>query len=446
MTTLIKMDQTGPIENHKKEQVNENFEQEDANGKSKLTNFQKYAENNSVGGLQYVLLSSSKIRRLVWLVIILVSVAVSLYLVRNSFSKLINPPTSTTISFIPKHTLEFPAVSICETSALSSELLDDESIPIDKVRELFINETDDCEMIDEDINLDIVNVVEEDPDYSIFSCSLGELACDPYEDFYFSFNELHSCYTFNSDFGKLSLSKVNGTGAHQGLEFFIEFDNVASLRNDVGVKILLHSPGEIPHPSRFGIAVSPETVTYISFRKKVIDDQTETDCVSKDEYDWKYLTKDKDYSYNNCLEDVITDKLISECNCTLTSYYLSDEQKYNYNLCQLNDICCYRQQHFKLPNKQCLYLCKRDVFEIVSTSHTQLQYSGQSLVYVYYENLYVETQTTVFTYGIEEFFAEVGGQLGLFIGVSVITFFEFVIFIFDEIKDRCIKPRLKKRR
>ena len=291
MITLIKMDQTGPIENHEKEQVNENFEQEDANGKSKLTNFQKYAENNSVGGLQYVLLSSSKIRHLVWLVIILVSVAVSLYLV-------------------PKHTIEFPAVSICETSALSSELLDDESIPIDKVRELLINETDDCGMIDEDINLDIVDVVEEDPDYSIFSCSLGELACDPYEDFYFSFNELHSCYTFNSDFGKLSLSKVNGTGTHQGLEFFIEFDSVASLRNDVGVKILLHSPGEIPHPSRFGIAVSPETVTYISFRKKVIDDQTETDCVSKDEYDWKYLTKDKDYSYNNCLEDVITDKLI----------------------------------------------------------------------------------------------------------------------------------------
>ena len=58
----------------------------------------------------------------------------------------------------------------------------------------------------------------------------------------------------------------------------------------------------------------------------------------------------------------------------------------------------------------------------------------------------METQTTVFTYGIEEFIAEVGGQLGLFIGVSVITFFEFVIFIFDEIKDRCIKPRLKKRR
>ena len=41
----------------------------------------------------------------------------------------------------------------------------------------------------------------------------------------------------------------------------------------------------------------------------------------------------------------------------------------------------------------------------------------------------------MYSYGIEEFFAEVGGQLGLFIGVSVITFFEFVIYLLDEVNN-----------
>jgi uncharacterized membrane protein len=45
----------------------------------------------------------------------------------------------------------------------------------------------------------------------------------------------------------------------------------------------------------------------------------------------------------------------------------------------------------------------------------------------------VETQETEFTYGPEEFLAEVGGQLGLFIGVSVISLFEFIMFVMEAI-------------
>lgn len=55
----------------------------------KKSNFQKYVENNSVGGLSFVLTGSSKIRRLLWLLILLCCVATSLFLLRNTVSKLI---------------------------------------------------------------------------------------------------------------------------------------------------------------------------------------------------------------------------------------------------------------------------------------------------------------------------------------------------------------------
>ena len=59
------------------------------------------------------------------------------------------------------------------------------------------------------------------------------------------------------------------------------------------------------------------------------------------------------------------------------------------------------------------------------------QEEGVILVSIFYETLNVQTQTTKHSYGLEEFFAEVGGQLGLFIGVSVITCFEFAIFLLE---------------
>ena len=104
----------------------------------KKSNLQKYAENNSVGGLSYVLLSKSKIRRLIWLIIILVSVAICLFLVRNSFSKLLNPPTSTTITNNPNLSLDFPAVTTCNVNAFSVEILDRYGIGSESVIHLIV--------------------------------------------------------------------------------------------------------------------------------------------------------------------------------------------------------------------------------------------------------------------------------------------------------------------
>ena len=106
---------------------------------------------------------------------------------------------------------------------------------------------------------------------------------------------------------------------------------------------------------------------------------------------------------------------------------------------------------FVNPPEPCQTACKHTTFEIISATHTTypanyakdlIAASNDSVVInVYYERLNVQTQTTVYSYGIEEFFAEVGGQLDLFIGVSVITFFEFVIYLLDEVNNWIKKRR-----
>ena len=423
----------------------------------KKSNLQKYAENNSVGGLSFVLLSKSKIRRLIWLIIILVCVAVSLYLVRNSFSKLLNPPTSTTISNDPTLSLDFPAVTICNVNAFSAEKVDSYGIGTSVVRDIFNSNNDKFDydrppMYDED-EPTLMELTSNSTDSFITRCFFGDKTCDVDKDFDFSLNELYACYTFNSG-QRNPIQKASGTGANDGLNLIVNIsqdDYSATIKVDAGIKIVIHPQDEPPHPDRFGVAGSPGTNMHISFKKQVYDDQTERSCSPKSQHKWMYLSEDVSYSYASCLKDSQINTSINECGCVLSTDYLSGYQ--DYTLCTVSELDCFVKFFFVNPPEPCQTACKHTTFEIISATHTvyPANYAKDfitasndlMIVNVYYETLNVQTQATVYSYGIEEFFAEVGGQLGLFIGVSIITFFEFVIFLLDEVKDWIKKRQWK---
>lgn len=441
--------------------VDENSDEVEKNSEKtkerKKSNFQKYAENNSVGGLSFVLTSSSKIRRVLWLAIILICVTISLYLLRNSFSKIINRPTSTTITSDPNLSLDFPAVTICNVNIFSAEKLIKNGISVGDVTEAY-NDPDKCQYLN-GLNFTISDLINTTVSRFITFCNFGEYPCSD-EDFVFTLNQLNACFTFNSG-TKKPILKVNGTGVRQGLELTLDIfqdDYVGTMNEDAGVKITVHPQGEPPLPNDLGLAAAPGTNAFIGFRKKVFDDQTERECLAQSDRKWKHLSEAVSYSYAGCQEDSFTDILLNECSCVLSTDYLP--QATLHKVCELPDLCCYLSQYYNTHGETCRPSCKRDVFEIVSATYTQFpaRYSQNSteqrkfaqentiLANIYYENLNVQTQTTVYSYGVEEFFAEIGGQLGLFIGVSVITLFEFVVFLLDEIKDRWIKPRWKTKR
>ena len=60
---------------------------------------------------------------------------------------------------------------------------------------------------------------------------------------------------------------------------------------------------------------------------------------------------------------------------------------------------------------------------------------------VYFETLSIETQTTSDAYGGVALLSDIGGQLGLFLGISVISIMEFATWIIDEVKNRMCGER-----
>ena len=50
------------------------------------------------------------------------------------------------------------------------------------------------------------------------------------------------------------------------------------------------------------------------------------------------------------------------------------------------------------------------------------------------EDLHITSQTTYYTYMFQDFLADIGGQLGLFLGISLISIVEVLVLVLDELK------------
>lgn len=414
----------------------------------KKSNFQKYAENNSVGGLSFVLAGSSKIRRLLWLLILLCCVATSLFLLRNSVSKLITRPTATTINNEPNLDLDFPAVTICNLNWFSRRLVND---PVSSLTLQGIY-TGSCSLAVERYpspNSPIGSLIDQDARSFIQACIVGGSSGCTEVDFDVSISRLGVCYTFNSGKNGKPILKANGTGFNEGLQLLVnvrEDDYVGSFGHIVGTKVTVHPQSEPPLADEKGVYIAPGTGAAIGFRKRILDDQTRRHC--------------GDTPYANCVHDQFYERLRSNCSCfsDVTDPESADRAL---NVCPVSRFCCYMWRFFDELKTPCLPQCRSTEYEIVSMSYARwpsayfssllsnvnpqlydYDYMRNNWLFldIFYSSLTVQTQKTAYTYGLEEFFAEVGGQLGLCIGVSVISLFEVIIFVLDEIKDRCCKP------
>ena len=436
--------------------------------------FTKYIESNTTHGVLHIFVGKSLIRRLFWAVVVIASAAVCLYNISDRIIYLASSPTSTTISTSrPENGISFPAVTVCNLNFGRRDKLQELSENItnflDSLSTLDLTDRQDlnsCEYISsnllnslEDVTSleDLAYISRHLPQDFIQACTFMGLPClDEY--FTPTITRFGLCYTFNDGyFTNGTTLRTEGIGVRYGLTMLLNVQQDLYSISDgtsAGVKIDIYDPDVPPEPFERGIAVPTGTNAFIGLRQRQITDSSNSrKCTDPEEtVNFNFLNGEFGYSEPACRIDCYYTAIANNCSCVeAPESYPPDTARYEgLRSCTLADSCCAAEQTLAANACECATACNYTVYEkTISYSTFPANYAlnethedyfsrdNSVAVNVYFETLNIQVETTSDAYGAVALLSDIGGQLGLFLGASVISVVEFLVWLFDEGKDRC---------
>ncbi len=438
--------------------------------------FRKYIENTTAHGVVRIFSGKSIIRRLFWLVIVLGATTGCLYNISNRIIYLAGGPTATTLSLERQDNITFPAVSICNLNHYQREKTNSIHPELGSVlRNVFytdptnINDTFTCnytiqDLVERgnlsDLTLSFLMLFSRDPsDMFIVDCFFSGKKCS-HEDFTPVETDTGLCYTFN---GQEPLLKAVSTGVRAGLYVMLNINQsqyVSSTSFDAGVKVVVHPQTEPPRPEDTGVGVPPGTNAFIGVRQRNVVDNTQRNCLA-DTANSNFNFELDEYSIVACGYDCLLTAVAEKCGCVFVPPL--GDQFSSLRECVLSELCCVQEQQRLSIDCDCQAACSTTSYETYNSySAFPAMYAQEDLeaiynmtldaksnflsVNVYFETLNIETQATNYAYGFVALLSDIGGQLGLFLGVSVISIMEFGTWIIDEVKNRLFGDKLSEKK
>ncbi|XP_070541709.1 amiloride-sensitive sodium channel subunit alpha-like [Ptychodera flava] len=306
----------------------------------------------------------------------------------------------------------------------------------------------------------------------LFDCSWMGYPCSP-RNFSHFFNYMYgNCYTFNSGIGSVLSTSKSGPLYGLSLELYIEEEEyIPELQQSSGVRVIVHSQGLMPFPEDDGFLAAPGFKTSVGLRQLRLDRQPHpySECVDTI-YGPDNIFKDffeTYYSRKACEKDCLNWAVQFHCNCTDLRYrYFQD-----YPVCDISQqkvVDCINTVQGKLENGQlsptCPNTCSQPCSEItyeatvsnavwpnsayrnvllrdLMQTSSEIRYKVEAddtfisdnmvKIDIYYNDLNYEAIGENVAYTGGDVISNLGGQVGLWIGVSVMTCFEFFEFLYD---------------
>ena len=446
-------------------EIPEQFEYEKIEGPAKPSlkkRAKEFFDDSTFNGILYMFASKSWVTRIVWALVLLTAIGGFCTVTILNILMLVNQPISTSITITRENKLAFPAVTICSLNLLNvttlesassntMNVVDDLTDLFDKVR-LEPPDNESCKTIANNLanntgrNIswgELITIAGNDFTALLEMCTYKGKECTA-EDFD-KINTIGGlCYTFNKRAGHIA----NGTGVRQGLRLKLSSDGQLqqgfSLGRDFGFRVVIHNPDEPPRPESDGIVVALSSTVYIGMRQVNSTDETQfssgTRC-RKDGMDpdqeltfMGYPT----YSPALCQEECFYKYAIDQCRCVEKALYtIPNDRKYKqFRNCTAPDLCC-EVQAFDKVEENCNCPPKCSIVERTLTVSSATNGDGFVGVNVYYESLFVETRETTDSYTPWSLISDIGGNTGLFLGFTLLSWVELLILVVGLIKDGC---------
>ncbi|KAM5135924.1 acid-sensing ion channel 2 isoform 2-T2 [Mantella aurantiaca] len=284
-----------------------------------------------------------------------------------------------------------------------------------------------------------------------------------HRDFQTVFTKYGKCYMFNSGHdGRPPLTTVKG-GTGNGLEIMLDIQQDEYLpiwgeteetTFEAGVKVQIHSQSEPPFIQELGFGVAPGFQTFVA---------TQEQRLSYLPSPWgtcRFSDLGSDffpvYSISACRIDCETRYIVENCNCKMVhmpgdapfctpeqykecaepALSLLTEKDGGYCMCSMPcNLTRYNKElsMVKIPSKtSAKYLEKK-------FNKSEKYISENILVLdVFFEALNYETIEQKKAYEVAGLLGDIGGQMGLFIGASILTILELFDYIYELIKEKLL--------
>ena len=443
-----------------------------------------WLDKTTVHGIVHVFKAKSPIRRIFWILIFITAFGGCTYNVLERFYYRLTFPTATTSTFeFDEAGVPFPAVTICNMNSIKRSYAEENNLTavIDLLYSPFVatGNTEECNGVlnstqSAKSNASLHTIFDEGQlsrEEFIIKCSFGgDSTTDDYKncvtDFEPIYTKVGKCYTFNSGLNGADERYVKVNGQRFGLRLVLNIhqeEYLSPLNSNAGIKVSVQPQGVVPLPEEQGVSIPPGRNAYIDLNLEEVTDQTEENgCIGQTEYGRSFNLRhfsDFTYTINTCKANSYVDSIANECGC-LDAIGGRESSKRN---CTLRDVCCidsvYSDQT-RAPTCPAACSTKRyhkfisyAQYPSLSTVGTVADYFNistkeveQNLIAldIYFQETDLLKTVTVYSYDNSALLSDLGGQLGLFLGASVISMLEFILFVFDDFKRICCTRKFKK--
>ncbi|XP_078348643.1 acid-sensing ion channel 2-like [Oculina patagonica] len=467
------------------------------------TKWKVFASDTTLHGLRYVVQSGISIpRRATWLIFLCVTGSAYLYYSTTSFEKFMSRPIKTIISQeTPIKGLKFPAVTICNLNKFMKSKIDmadvDENFEklglnisgCSETRAVRGNLTcgqallcafhpfgyglvDNCNA---SMRKKIVNVLNhtserlfnEEQFLAKFGHDLAgmfflycrfseeEEVCSEKE-FVPTLTRKGICYTFNSGDNNSSLFYSEMEGPELGLSILLNVQTNESTLSEysTGLQVIVHDQKTFVNRN-IGFNILPGTHASVAVKlreHKRLQAPFETNCSSQNE-----IPGVGNYTKDACVYQCYANMTSDICGCHYAGFpgvrqlpvcSFQDQRcikkarkAVNLTECPCNNACSEleyesRVSYSKFPDTSIIKLL-RNVFRTnVSVSYMQENYV---FLQVGFQHMAYEKRQEFPSYGPESLFGELGGNMGLFLGCSLLTICEFIDFLWEVLMSKIRK-------
>ncbi|KAJ8352414.1 hypothetical protein SKAU_G00238900 [Synaphobranchus kaupii] len=224
---------------------------------------------------------------------------------------------------------------------------------------------------------------------------------------------------------------------------------------EAGIRVQIHSQDEPPYIHQLGFGVSPGFQTFVSCQEQKLTYLPHPwgNCRSTKEKMGQYDS----YSISSCRLKCETDKVTTVCGCRMlhmpgnhnicspeqirkcADNALDEFQKNSSNNCSCETPCEVTRygkelSMVKIPSKgSARFLARKH-----STTEDYIR-DNFLVLDIFFEALSFETIEQRRAYSVAGLLGDIGGQMGLFIGASILTILEIFDYIYEVIKSRLLR-------